>query len=351
MANYFKVANVEPENVYMRTVKNFNYGLSREEEKKYSFVAGSSLSDKCFSEGTNSFVFSTIKAYNRHHNLTIRPDDIWIAICNQFSNYVNANGEKLRSKLVDFEGKKTLEIKSGGSFFNADHVKIYAQMADKISENIKDPQIHNWITPKFSTTTPVDVMAASVCLMATFKTFFEYKVSFECNLPGVTLLGVPEDWIDIRMRANKLLEFDLENKLMTNWTNLLFPILDKFIETANFIAKDEKDKIDKNWWNRIVKYYSGGSGPSYISGWITAFSVFNTEGVYQAIDFDNGKEWPKIDTADIPHGYAYAPVKINDNGTKYLAKLIAGHMFIEQIDNNTIAPRVDWAIFVTPDND
>lgn len=63
----------------------------------------------------NGLVSAIVEAYNTHHNLVLRPDDIWQAILTQFSFYVNANAEALRDKFVDFEGKKKLVIKTGGT--------------------------------------------------------------------------------------------------------------------------------------------------------------------------------------------------------------------------------------------
>lgn len=41
-----------------------------------------------------------IQAWENHHKLTLRPDDIWTALMVQFSFYVNANAEALRSSFV-----------------------------------------------------------------------------------------------------------------------------------------------------------------------------------------------------------------------------------------------------------
>eukprot|EP00957_Ditylum_brightwellii_P024538 1852407-Ditylum_brightwellii.AAC.1 len=48
-------------------------------------------------------VSAIMDAYNHHHNLILRPDDVWQAILTQFSFYVNANAEELRDRFVDFD--------------------------------------------------------------------------------------------------------------------------------------------------------------------------------------------------------------------------------------------------------
>ncbi|KAJ7821597.1 hypothetical protein B0H14DRAFT_3146644 [Mycena olivaceomarginata] len=63
----------------------------------------------------NDFIGTVISAYNGHHALIIRPDDVWIAILCQFNFFVNANAELLRANFVAHEGKKELEITAKGS--------------------------------------------------------------------------------------------------------------------------------------------------------------------------------------------------------------------------------------------
>lgn len=58
----------------------------------------------------NKFFGSFWEAYNRHGEIILSPDDIWIQICLGFSHHVNANSESLRKKFVDHEGQKELVV-------------------------------------------------------------------------------------------------------------------------------------------------------------------------------------------------------------------------------------------------
>ena len=72
------------------------------------------------SKEDNSFLFQTSSlnkffgsfwaAYNKHGEIILSPDDIWIQICLGFSHHVNANSESLRKKFVDHEGQKQLIV-------------------------------------------------------------------------------------------------------------------------------------------------------------------------------------------------------------------------------------------------
>ena len=59
---------------------------------------------------SNKFFGSFWEAYNRHGEIILSPDDIWIQICLGFSHHVNANSESLRKKFVDHEGQKELVV-------------------------------------------------------------------------------------------------------------------------------------------------------------------------------------------------------------------------------------------------
>jgi hypothetical protein len=294
----------------------------------------------------NSFVRSAFIAYNQHHNLVISPDDVWLAIMTQFSFYLNKNAEELRSTFVDFEGKKELVVYGGGSLFTANYEKLCMDMTEQIAKNIKDPTVREWVIPEFTTTTPNEKLVGAIVLMAAMKKYFNYKMCLMCNLPSVTLLGEVDDWKNIRERADRLAQYDTEKRYMAQWSEMLLPILDEFVSAA-------QGKPDVEFWNKIAHQEGGGSGPRYLSGWITAFCIFSQDGVWMG-DRKTAKsrrselqaEWLIINTNDIPIGYVTCPVTVDDNGKIYKTDLFAGHMHGVKKDENTIAPAVGWSLFV-----
>ncbi|KAG2374796.1 hypothetical protein C9374_010540 [Naegleria lovaniensis] len=299
--------------------------------------------------GAHSFVMSAFQSYSSHHHLIIRPDDVWLAICTQFSLYVNAHSEELRSKFVDFEGKKQLTVIGDGTLFTANYEELSAQMTFEIAKNIKDPSVREWIMPDFTTTKDVDRMVGAVVLMASMKQYFDYQFVLVCNLPKVTLLGQVEDWVKVREKANRLLEFDLKQGYLTEWSKMLFPVLDKLVQSA-------KGKPDLSFWNRIAHKDGGGSGPSYLSGWITVFCVFTTKGEWvggkKSVETGSKtvkSEYPIVDMSVVPNGYVSVPMLVVDRGVKYETELFAGHMCAHNGENGkSLQPRVDWALFLSP---
>ena len=109
------------------------------------------------------------------------------------------------------------------------------------------------------------------------------------------------------------------------------------------------------FWDKVACHIGGGSGPSYISGWISAFAVFTSKGEWQGdktihnplFHGGNATEYgfPVIDTDDIPAGVTSVPVKVDDNGTLYDCHMFAGHIgYSVTSSNDTIIPRTDWCI-------
>ncbi|GAM20896.1 hypothetical protein SAMD00019534_040710, partial [Acytostelium subglobosum LB1] len=311
-------------------------------------VLKSSIADtsSTCSLGINSFVFSVLWAYNTHKHLVIRPDDIWLAVMTQFSFYINANSEELRSKIVPFDGQRELVVRLKGELLTAPYEKVALEMAEQLSQNIKDPSIRDWVMPDFSTTTSTDRLVGAFTLMSALKNYFSYKVQLMCGLPKVTMMGTVDDWQQLIDRAQRLLEFDNKYKHIGKWLTMLMPVLDKIIQSVNGTP-------DVEWWNRIANHKSGGSGPATLSGWITTFLPFTEQGewVGESQTYSFGQTiikdhpWPIIPIEDIPRGYTSCPLKIEEGQTTYNAEIFAGHI-VSKLSNggNTISPQLDWCI-------
>lgn len=298
-------------------------------------------------------VSTVVDAYNRHHNLTLRPDDIWQAILTQFSFYVNANNESLRNKFVNFDGEKelvvTMSVPDFGSFAN-----IMAETV--IPSNIKDPEVSEWLIPNFSTTTRTDRIVASVTLMSTLQAYFSYTCCILCGIPKVTLLGTRDDWTSILKKIDRLLQYDIEGKepVMKKWHVLLSKVLEEFIHSV-----EGKDTL--KFWDTVVCHRGGGSGPSYLSGWITVFACFEANGSWQG-DVDERERrilghgvppktviFPMIDSRYIPVGTVSVPVKLVGAGPKAIeAKMTSGQVvyIIDEKNLDTIQPRSDWCFAI-----
>ncbi len=289
----------------------------------------------------NGFVKTVVAAYNTHHNLIIRPDDLWLAIMTQFSFYLNKHAEKYRGQFVNFEGQKELIVCVPG-VLNAFPADLCVRlMSEEIHKNLVDGEVKTWILPDFSTTTPDDLVTTGVVFMAAMKKYFTYKFCLCCGIPYITLDGTLEDWKNIETRIQKLKDYDLGD-----WLSLLQPIIAQFVRAK---AGD----VDVGFWNRICNERGGGSGPTYLSGWVTAFCRFDTRGNPLGkkdlnntgnVERDNAP-WLYIDMQDIPSGVVEVDVTIDDHGIEYKSVMFAGHVasFVEK-DGVSLKPGSGWAI-------
>lgn len=295
----------------------------------------------------NGFVQTVIDCYNNHHNLVIRPDDIWTAILTQFSFYINKNAEEFRSQFVDFEGKKELVVEIVGTLRAAPYDAFVTKMTEKIDENLVDKTVKDWILPNFTTTTTNDIISCGTIFMGVTKKYFEFACMLLCGIPYVTLEGTVADWENILSRLEKLKSYKLDS-----WYDMLRPILEEFIAA-------KKNNVNIEFWNRICHHLSGGSGPSYISGWLTAFAIFDEEGNYtcsksaspmimmlMSDDSDDSEDpWPLVDVDKIPSGCVSVDVKIVDENEEFQSLMFAGHVGYEVLsDNCTLKPQIGWGI-------
>ncbi|KAI0379380.1 hypothetical protein F5Y04DRAFT_259635 [Hypomontagnella monticulosa] len=286
---------------------------------------------------SNGFVRAAYAAYSKHHHLKIRPEDVWFSILTQFSFYVNANAEELRSHFVAHGGQKELEVRDTATIKSADFGKLAVWMTHRIEENVVDPELRNWIMPDFTTTTPADTVTAAVLMMGSMQKYFTYKMSLDCGMPSVTLLGEREDWVKIRRRLDYLPKLGEE---AAQFSILLIAVLDYFVRSF-----DEPNSPEvRSFWSRIA-HESSGSGPFYLSGWITAFCFWSVEGecLYKppqgrvklegfdsrnpGCDLD-GTLFHKVNTDNIPDAFVSVPVKVDDNGDIHHTRMVAGSVGI-----------------------
>ncbi|CAM9798884.1 unnamed protein product [Hapterophycus canaliculatus] len=203
-------------------------------------------------------ISAIMTAYNNHVDLVIRPDDVWLTILAQFCAYINKHADALRSRIIDHEGKVELEVADVGSLLTTDYPYLITTMLTEIRKNIKSPELADWFSPGFSTTTKNDEVSAAATAMASLQAYFEYKFTFMCGIPSVTLMGTIEDWKLLRAKIERLLDFEVEEnpqgKVMERWVGYLRKVADGFVESAEH--PDSAETLE--FWDK-VRAQEGGS--------------------------------------------------------------------------------------------
>jgi len=191
----------------------------------------------------------------------------------------------------------------------------------------------------------------SVTLTKPTQSYFKYECS-RCGIPKVTLEGEKGDYENILQRLDAFSTFGLGEE-PNAWVTLLRPIILKFIA-----AFDGRPDVD--FWNKIAHIDDQKrSGGPVLSGWITAFCVWDTDGYWQGPRLTKEKEY--LDTAksfkygilrydEIPAGFCQVDLRVLDGRPDPDCIMVAGHMgtIVEGRHLETVKPLPAWYIYANP---
>ena len=211
------------------------------------------------------------QSYVNHVPVTVNPDTLWMLIVQGFSRHIDQNAEKLRYKLVDFDGKKILIVDGDEERIEDINKEGWEKTFESFVEMIKvcaGEKMINLLTPTFTTTTPTIQASSQVAIMSCFKNYFKFiRFYGGCGFPYINLQGTLNDYEQLKNKVEQLKGFDIDD-----WINELIIIVDKIIET-------KKGNIDTDFWkNMIVNKETiepRGSGEltkvNNIDGWLLNF--------------------------------------------------------------------------------
>ena len=235
----------------------------------------SKASDSLIYSHLHPFVAALHYSFADHRPVVISPDMIWLLINQSFAIHLKQNPEKYRDQLVDFTGKKTIQITRNdfkkGKLNNPWH-EVFLVFSESIKASIGD-SLHNVLVPNFSTTGIAEKSAFEISFMDALSSYFDYELLTRCGIPYIVLEGEPADWKWILDNLDFFNSFDLDF-----WTNRLKPIIEE-------IYNSSKGDHNIDFWRSIYNY-GGMSGLCSTTGWITDFFLYIHE--HQMI---NNKEY------------------------------------------------------------
>lgn len=293
------------------------------------------------------------RAFNDHRPLVLSPDIIWMFVAQGAGHHIRENAEEVRQHFVRHAGKICLRVQRDefvrGSADNA-WPAVVEDLGSQIRTHIGDT-VHDLFLPVFSTTGPVERIAAGIVLLDTMQSYFEYEFVTLCGIPQIVLEGTPEDWQRVAEGARELSRFGL-----AWWTEPLLPILDEFVAAS-------RGRANVRFWESIYKLDQSSGGP-YITGWILALFPYLRGGEGNSGLERNpwlvagGKElqqllyaperlkpWGCPTIERFPSGLARAPFRWNYYDEVFAMELLGGFVGIRQ-DKRTLAvrPEIGWAV-------
>lgn len=289
---------------------------------------------------TNSFVHTLMASYDRHVPLALAPDDVWLVVAQAVTKHIELNPEECRRALVSWDGKKKLQVRRDGFRKGSpdnDWEGAFAEFGDQIQEAIGNKR--DLFDPTFTTTTPTEKAAIQVQMMSALAPYFEYRMMTCCGFPQVTLLGEPQDWFEIAKRVDAFGEF------YPKWA------YKPLVTAVSHFVRAAAGKPDMGFWQNLFKR-SGGSGGTYINGWVNAFFPYVNGKPNKMMLADFETELTKgphagHDVGDYGGTVATVPMEWDYFGTKYdmgLVTGIFGTTILEVDGAKAYKPVVGWAV-------
>ena len=252
-----------------------------------------------------------------------------------FARYITLYSEKFRNRLVDFKGKKEINIVINKNDTQVDNSKSIWEIAiPQFSEQIEKITGKEYIShlrSDFTTTSSNSKLVSEVILMESVKSFFDYRMMFlGCGISSVTVEGDVSDWENIMKKLDYIETFDLQW-----WTKELRPIVQKIIDT-------KRGKVDKSFWSNIVQLQQREIYAPHetIDGWIIKFYPFNDKGERRNLD-------PIRDAKSIAAEFVKVPfiLEYKELNRQFTMEILAGLFGMQQDSRNfSLKPAFGWAI-------
>jgi hypothetical protein len=290
----------------------------------------------------HSLVQAVYLAFSQHRPLVLTPDTIWITLAQGFAQHVNNHADALRSRMVVHKGKVTLDAMAWTLETPKDWANVIQQWSTDIQSHIPG-ELYQLMLCDFSTTTPIIRTASQVVMLDAFQQYFDYRLSFVCGIPTVTVRGSVEDWVAIRKRVDVMAGYHLEW-----WTDRLKPICDGFIDTV-------QGHPSQRFWKHIFSPEEAYGG-TFITGWLADLFPYIKDSVTKAPTVRNPiLEIPRdqltsergLSPQHVPPGRSRAPfiLEFGSNHPPKEMELVAGFIGVKQdLDTGRLEPEIGWAV-------
>ncbi|PWY68517.1 hypothetical protein BO94DRAFT_478371 [Aspergillus sclerotioniger CBS 115572] len=269
----------------------------------------------------HGFLEALYNAYCNHHQLTIRPEDIWFSILSQLNLYVNAHPQESRHLFV----RPSQRMPPIHPESTVSALANYMEAA--LAHHVNDPEVRAWALPSFSTTTEDDAVTASTLVMGAITQCFQFPCPYiwPRGIQSLTLLGERTDWEALLTRLEMIETWgEQPRRFATN----LRPVLRRFVTSF-----DGNLRKCHYFWNWCFREKREAGMTMIVAGWATAFCFWDVDGECippvinpeeRVVEFD-GVSYPPLQMSTFPGSYAtFKTFCIDEEGIRRRVRFVAG---------------------------
>lgn len=284
---------------------------------------------------------ASLEAFNEHRPLVLSPDILWLSILHGVAYHVQENSEEMRSKFVNFQEKKTIEVRRDDFIKGSPNnpwPEVFPEFAAQIQEYIGNDNYDRLIVP-FTTTGPVEQASMDCALMDIVKNYFEYLFRTCCGTPSITFEGEPKDYETIIEKTDSIGKaYDMEW-----WTEHLTETLTLIHDFVG--GKSDGEKLRHDWFNK-----GGASGGPYFNGHVIRFFPYlkNHNENYRNPYLNNNENcsfFRGISSDNVPQGLRSVPFTWEYFNNKIPMKFLTGFVGITyNEETHAVRPEIGWGI-------
>ncbi|KAI5304089.1 hypothetical protein KEM56_006857 [Ascosphaera pollenicola] len=304
----------------------------------------------------NGLVESAIEAHSGRRHLIVSPDEVLGAIVGQFS-YLMKKDELLKLKVWQTPGftyaKPKVYVWAGMTECGTALRDLRAQLESTIVANLRDQGFASWFESSFTTTTETHQLMNAVLFLGQCPEFEPGLVppgnnaEMDRGIVTVTMTGQLQDWIHLREMVQFLGNYD---GVLKNWHQMLDVVLRFFI----FCYAKPSSSGSKHFWRIAILRDGGRSAQPQISGWITAFCLWQWTGEPTKESFGStlslkGVRFKRIEIHELPPAFAILNLEVGHRGQQDCegidpspARLTAGVFGSRYLSNGEVGYHRHW---------
>ena len=223
------------------------------------------LDGKC----EHGFIAAVTTAFDGHYPLALRLEHIWTLVVQGVAAHVVCHPEELRSRFVEHEGTKTLQINRDDfvpGVSGNDWTSVVADFSEQLKSNtVADCKM---LATDFSSTTVDESICGQIVVMHLLDKFFDYEMCTACGFPTISLEGSLADWIKLEQDAHVLVQSKCLTEFASKWLAALLPVLHRFVTQY-----ENPSQVDVRFWQSMCKRGGelGSGGRTWLNGWFNVF--------------------------------------------------------------------------------